>query len=46
MPQKKRITISLTNEQFRLLEQLAQFKGFTKSAVVALALESYKKGEK
>ena len=43
---KKRITISLTNKQNEELEKLAKEIGFSKSAIVALALEKYKKGEK
>lgn len=38
---KKRLQISLTDEQFRVLELLAKEKGFTKSAVIALALEKF-----
>lgn len=43
---KKRIMISLTNKQNEELNNLAKDKGFSKSAIVALALEEYKKGEK
>ena len=43
---KKRIMISLTEGQNRELEKLAKEKGFSKSAIVALALEEYKKGQK
>ncbi|CYV06660.1 TPA: ribbon-helix-helix protein, CopG family [Streptococcus suis] len=38
---KKRLQITLTDEQFKILESLAKEKGFTKSAVIALALETY-----
>lgn len=38
---KKRLQITLTDEQFVILENLAKEKGFTKSAVIALALETY-----
>lgn len=38
--------ISLTLEQNEMLEKLAKEKGFTKSAIVALALEEFKEGQK
>lgn len=44
--EKKRIMISLTNAQNEELEKMAKKRGFTKSAIVALALEEYKKGQK
>lgn len=43
---KKRIMISLTVKQNEELEALAKKKGFSKSAIVALAIEEYKKGQK
>lgn len=43
---KKRIMISLTEEQNKDLENLAKERGFTKSAIVAIAIEEYKKGQK
>ena len=43
---KKRIMISLTEEQNNDLENLAKERGFTKSAIVAIAIEEYKKGQK
>ena len=43
---KKRIMISLTKEQDEELKKLAKKKGFSKSAIVAIALEEYKKGQK
>ncbi len=43
---KKRIMISLTEEQNKELESMAKERGFTKSAIVAIALEEYKKGQK
>lgn len=43
---KKRIMISLTEKQNDELEKLAKEKGFSKSAIIALALEEYKKGQK
>lgn len=44
--QKKRVMISLTEEQNNELEKLAKEKGFSKSAIVVVALEEYKKGQK
>lgn len=44
--EKKRVMISLTVEQNKALEELAKRMGFSKSAIVALALEEYKKGQK
>lgn len=38
---KKRITVSLTEDQYSTLETLAKEKGFSKSAILALALEDY-----
>lgn len=43
---KKRIMISLTETQNNELEELAKKRGFSKSAIVALAIDEYKKGEK
>lgn len=43
---KKRIMISLTETQNNELEKLAKKRGFSKSAIVALAIDEYKKGEK
>lgn len=40
---KKRITVSLTEEQYKNLERFASVKGFSKSAILALALEEYAK---
>lgn len=40
---KKRIQISLTKEQDELLVKIAKEKGFSKSAVLVLALEEYSK---
>lgn len=44
--EKKRLMISLTVEQSEVLEKMAKEKGFTKSAIIALALEEYEKGQK
>lgn len=38
---KKRVQISLTDKQIEELNKLAKEKGFTKSAIVALAIEEY-----
>ncbi|HFU9554725.1 TPA: ribbon-helix-helix protein, CopG family [Streptococcus agalactiae] len=40
---KKRITVSLTEDQYSTLEKLAKEKGFSKSAI--LALEDYSRKE-
>lgn len=40
---KERITISLTPQALRELEELAKERGMTKSVVIMLALEEYKK---
>ncbi|MBC9706340.1 MAG: CopG family transcriptional regulator [Enterococcus sp.] len=42
---KKRIMISLTMEQNKRLEEMAASKGFSKSAIIALALEEYSRKE-
>lgn len=43
---KKRITVSLTEEQNNNLETFAKEKGFSKSAILVLALEEYAKNIK
>lgn len=45
LPSKKRVQISLTDKQIDELGKLAKDKGFTKSAIVALALEEYSRKE-
>ncbi|HBI1493636.1 TPA: ribbon-helix-helix protein, CopG family, partial [Staphylococcus aureus] len=45
MPRKTRLQISLTDKQIEELEKLATEKGFTKSAILALALEEYSRKE-
>ena len=45
MPRKTRLQISLTDKQIEELEKLAKEKGFTKSAILALALEEYSRKE-
>lgn len=44
--EKKRLTISLPAHALDDLEKLAKEKGMTKSVVIMLALEEYKKGQK
>lgn len=39
MTAKKRLQISLTEQQFLALEKVAKEKGFSKSAILALVLE-------
>lgn len=46
LAQKNRLQISLTDKQIEQLEKIAKEKGFTKSAIIALAIEEYKKGQK
>lgn len=45
LPRKTRLQISLTDKQIEQLEKLAKEKGFTKSAILALALEEYSRKE-
>lgn len=45
MTKKRRLQISLTEKQFELLEEVAKEKGFSKSAILALALEKYSRKE-
>ncbi|HDE9270143.1 TPA: CopG family transcriptional regulator [Staphylococcus aureus] len=45
MPRKTRLQISFTDKQIEELEKLAKEKGFTKSAILALALEEYSRKE-
>jgi DNA-binding MarR family transcriptional regulator len=45
MTKKRRVQVSLTERQIDLLEELAREKGFTKSAILALALEDYSRKE-
>lgn len=45
--EKKRVMVSLTLKQVETLEKLAKEKGFSKSAIIALALEEFEqKGRK
>ena len=41
MSNKKRLQVSLTEKQYDLLERVAKERGFSKSAILALALEEY-----
>lgn len=45
MTNKKRVQISLTKEQYSNLENISKEKGFSKSAILALALEEYSRKE-
>lgn len=45
MTTKKRLQVSLTEEQYSNLENIANEKGFSKSAILALALEEYSRKE-
>lgn len=40
---KKRVSIGLTDEQYKLVDDLAKSRGFSKSAIFVLALEEYVK---
>ena len=40
---KKRVQVSFTDEQHQMLVDLAKSKGFSKSAIIVLALEEYLK---
>lgn len=42
---KKRVQVSFTDEQHKMLVDLAKQKGFSKSAIVVLALEEYLKSQ-
>lgn len=42
---KKRVMISLTKEQDKKITDMAKQKGFSKSAVAALAIEEYARKE-
>lgn len=43
---KKRVSISLTDEQYKLVNDLSKSKGFSKSAIFVLAIEEYLKSQK
>ncbi|HEU4300651.1 TPA: CopG family transcriptional regulator [Streptococcus pneumoniae] len=40
---KKRVSIGLTDEQYKLVDGLSKSRGFSKSAIFVLALEEYAK---
>ena len=44
--EKKRVQASFTDEQYEMLVNLAKQKGFSKSAIIVLALEEYLKSQK
>ncbi|CJF53370.1 MULTISPECIES: CopG family transcriptional regulator [Bacilli] len=46
MTEKRRFTISLSDSFYEYLEKLCKEKGLSKSAMITLILEEYKKGEK
>ena len=46
MATDKRVQVSFTDEQHQMLVDLAKSKGFSKSAIVVLALEEYLKMQK
>lgn len=46
MTDKKRFTITMSEKMYEILEELCKEKGLTKSAMLTVALEDYKKGEK
>ena len=43
---KKRVQVSFTDAQHKMLVDLAKSKGFSKSAIIVLALEEYLKMQK
>lgn len=43
---KKRVQVSFTDKQHQMLVDLAKSKGFSKSAIIVLALEEYLKTQK
>jgi len=43
---KKRLTISLSDVVYKKLDDIAERKGLTKSAVLTIALDEYLKGQK
>ena len=45
MTTKKRSQVSLTEKQYLNLENISKEKGFSKSAILALALEEYLRKE-
>ena len=43
---KKRLTITISPNIYEELEKLAKEKGLSKSAILTIAFENYKKGQK
>lgn len=43
---KKRLTVTLSEKVYSDLEKIAKEKGLSKSAILTVALEEYKKGQK
>ncbi|WP_391123529.1 CopG family transcriptional regulator [Psychrobacillus sp. L3] len=46
MKDKKRFTITMSETIYEYLEKLCKEKGLSKSAMLTVALEEYKKGQK
>ena len=44
--QKKRVSVSLTEEQFETVQSMAKERGISKTAIFVLALEEYLKSQK
>lgn len=44
--QKKRVSVSLTEEQFETVQSMAKERGISKTAIFVLALEEYLKNQK
>lgn len=45
MKNKKRFTITMSEKMYKDLEQLCKEKGLSKSAMLTVTLEEYKKGQ-
>lgn len=46
MENKKRLTITLANQVLEYLSETAKNKGLSKSALITIALEKYREGQK
>lgn len=46
MAEKKRFTISMSDSFYEYLEELCKEKGLSKSAMLTMVLDEYKKGQK
>lgn len=44
--EKKRLTITISENIYSDLEKLAKEKGLSKSAMITVAIQEYKKGQK